>query len=89
MVRKGKERADAPDQSDKPESAADARWLNGVNRQLQPDAQMQRLCSAKRPPRLLVPSVKQMQCQLLSAKQSVQSTSERCGQPQNASGRKH
>ena len=38
MVRLGKERADAPDQPEAPETVQDARWLNGVNRQLQPDA---------------------------------------------------
>ena len=41
MVRagKGKERASlAPDQHEPPETVQDPRWLNGVNRQLRPDA---------------------------------------------------
>ena len=45
MVRagKGKERASlAPDQHEPPETVQDARWLNGVNRQLRPDAPSQR-----------------------------------------------
>lgn len=46
MTGKGKERAaGASDQHEAPESAADARWLNGVNRQLQPNAASQR-CAA-------------------------------------------
>ena len=42
----GKERASEADQLEAPETVvapADARWLNGVNRQLRPDAPSQRL----------------------------------------------
>ena len=38
MLRSDKEAAQAPDQPEPPETIADPRWLNGVNRQLQPDA---------------------------------------------------
>ena len=38
MVRAGKERASAPEQHDAPETVQDARWINGINRQLRPDA---------------------------------------------------
>ena len=37
MERKGKERMTA-DQCEAPETVQDSRWLNGVNRQLRPDA---------------------------------------------------
>lgn len=44
MVRPGKERASASasDQHEAPETVQDTRWLNGVNRQLRPDAPSQR-----------------------------------------------
>ena len=38
MVRTGKERASSPEHPEAPETVQDARWLNGVNRQLRPDA---------------------------------------------------
>lgn len=53
MVRKGKERASAPDQPEAPETVQDARWLNGVNRQLRPDAPPR---SARQPPELTSPA---------------------------------
>ena len=37
-----KEHASAPDQPDAPDTVQDSRWLNGVNRQLRPDAPSQR-----------------------------------------------
>ena len=38
MARTGKERASSPEHPEAPETVQDARWLNGVNRQLRPDA---------------------------------------------------
>ena len=42
VLRKGKEPASAPDDIEAPETVQDTRWLNGVNRQLRPDAPSQR-----------------------------------------------
>ena len=42
VLRKGKEPASAPDDLEAPETVQDTRWLNGVNRQLRPDAPSQR-----------------------------------------------
>ena len=42
MVPSGKEPAEATDQQEPPETVQDTRWLNGVNRQLRPDAPSQR-----------------------------------------------
>ena len=50
MVRRGKEPADAdapPDQHAAPETVQDTRWLNGINRQLRPDAAEQRLVASQ------------------------------------------
>ena len=50
MVRRGKEPADAdapPDQHVAPETVQDTRWLNGINRQLRPDAAEQRLAASQ------------------------------------------
>ena len=38
MMRAGKDAVHASDQPEAPETSADSRWLNGVNRQLRPDA---------------------------------------------------
>ena len=46
MVRKGNEPALAPDQHEAPETAADSRWLNGINRQLRPDAASHQLAAS-------------------------------------------
>ena len=43
----GKERVPAPDQHEAPETVQDVRWLNGVNRQLRPDAAAQRLAASQ------------------------------------------
>ena len=49
MVRAGKERAVpvAQEQHEAPETVQDTRWLNGVNRQLRPDAQSQRQAASQ------------------------------------------
>ena len=47
MVRPGKEHAVAQDQHEAPETVQDTRWLNGVNRQLRPDAQSQRQAASQ------------------------------------------
>ena len=47
MTTPGKERAVAPDQHDAPDTVQDTRWLNGVNRQLRPDAAAQRLAASQ------------------------------------------
>lgn len=49
-MRPGKERASSPDQHEAPDTAIapdDARWLNGVHRQMQPDAPSQRMAASQ------------------------------------------
>jgi hypothetical protein len=49
-MRPGKERASSPDQHEAPDTAIapdDARWLNGVHRQMQPDAPSQRQAASR------------------------------------------